>query len=548
MTVAELLQVPTLNGLKLLAGSLGLHQEISTVTVIDTPDGFQWLSGNEVVITTTFALNAHPNDLFNFVSTLIAHKVSALVLKTDRYLKIIPEEIKTLCEEENCPLIYCPDRYAFADIINPALSSIISKQAHQLRESSKIHASFLELAVNDRSIQEILQTLSQIIRQPTAYVDTIFQKVYFSDTFSSKEAAILQELSYEKILEKCKENYEMLLVANKEQDFGFIIKFSQNSDFEHSSPDSNSNIYKTAIEYACIVIILHMQILISKQMIEEKYLSTFVSDLMLNNVKTREEIETRAHLYGWELNGGAFVVIIDINNIKKYYLKELDSKTNEKLKKYTKRIFDISIKYMQQDFPNARYYSQSDFIAFLITGQIESSTKPALKNVFLQIQHSLKDAVPFTVSMGVGGYVDDCLHIHKSYQQAQQVIQVIYQLQQFNSIFFFDQIGIYQLLFPLSESLEASEFCKKYIQPLQEYDARHHANLIETLLAIINCGWNLKAASKELFLHYNSVKYRFQKISEILDIDLSMASHHTEIELALKLYLIQKQSDSLFLL
>lgn len=548
MTVAELLQVPTLNGLKLLAGSLGLHQEISTVTVIDTPDGFQWLSGNEVVITTTFALNAHPNDLFNFVSTLIAHKVSALVLKTDRYLKVIPETIKNLCEEENCPLIYCPDSYAFADIINPALSSIISKQAHQLHESSKIHASFLELAVNDRSIQEILQTLSQLIKQPTAYVDTIFHKVYFSDTFSSKEASILQELSYEKILEKCKEHYELILVANKEQDFGFIIKFSEDSDSGYSGPDSNSNIYKTAIEYACIVIILHMQILISKQMIEEKYLSTFVSDLMLNNVKTREEIETRAHLYGLELYGGAFVVIIDINNIKKYYLKELDPKTNDKLKNYTKRIFDISIKYMKQEFPNVIYYSQSDFIAFLITEQIFSSTRSTLKNVFLQIQHSLKDTVPFTISMGVGGYVEDCLYVHKSYQQAQQVIQVIYQLQHFNSIFFFDQIGIYQLLFPISNSIEAGEFCKKYIQPLQEYDAKHHTNLIETLQAIVNSGWNLKVASKALFLHYNSVKYRFQKISEILDLDLRSTSHHTEIELALKLYLIQRQNDSLLLL
>lgn len=548
MTVAELLQVPTLNGLKLLAGSLGLHQEISTVTVIDTPDGFQWLSGNEVVITTTFALNAHPNDLFNFVSTLIAHKVSALVLKTDRYLKVIPETIKNLCEEENCPLIYCPDSYAFADIINPALSSIISKQAHQLHESSKIHASFLELAVNDRSIQEILQTLSQLIKQPTAYVDTIFHKVYFSDTFSSKEASILQELSYEKILEKCKEHYELILVANKEQDFGFIIKFSEDSDSGYSGPDSNSNIYKTAIEYACIVIILHMQILISKQMIEEKYLSTFVSDLMLNNVKTREEIETRAHLYGLELYGGAFVVIIDINNIKKYYLKELDPKTNDKLKNYTKRIFDISIKYMKQEFPNVIYYSQSDFIAFLITEQIFSSTRSTLKNVFLQIQHSLKDTVPFTISMGVGGYVEDCLYVHKSYQQAQQVIQVIYQLQHFNSIFFFDQIGIYQLLFPISNSIEAGEFCKKYIQPLQEYDAKHHTNLIETLQAIVNSGWNLKVASKALFLHYNSVKYRFQKISEILVLDLRSTSHHTEIELALKLYLIQKQNDSLLLL
>ena len=61
MTVEELLQLPTIKGLKLISGNLGVHREISTVTVVDTPDGFQWLKGNEVVITTTYALEKTPN-------------------------------------------------------------------------------------------------------------------------------------------------------------------------------------------------------------------------------------------------------------------------------------------------------------------------------------------------------------------------------------------------------------------------------------------------------------------------------------------------------
>lgn len=54
MTVEELLQLPTIKGLKLISGNLGVHRDFSTVTVVDTPDGFQWLKGNEVVITTTY--------------------------------------------------------------------------------------------------------------------------------------------------------------------------------------------------------------------------------------------------------------------------------------------------------------------------------------------------------------------------------------------------------------------------------------------------------------------------------------------------------------
>ncbi|OLA14748.1 MAG: hypothetical protein BHW14_03560 [Coprococcus sp. 43_8] len=109
---------------------------------------------------------------------------------------------------------------------------------------------------------------------------------------------------------------------------------------------------------------------------------------MLNNVKTREEINTRAHLYGWDLDGGGFVAIIDINNIKKYYLRDLDTGTNEKLQKYTDRIFDTSIKCIKQAFPSTIYYSQSDFIAFLITGKLPVSARKTLADTFSQIQHS----------------------------------------------------------------------------------------------------------------------------------------------------------------
>lgn len=537
MTVEELLELPTIKGLKLISGNLGVHREISTVTVVDTPDGFQWLKGNEVVITTTYALEKTPNAFLDFISKLLSRNISALIVKSDRYIKVIPENAKKLCDEKALPLIYCPAIYAFTDIINPTLSGIISKQAEQLKESSKIHESFLELAINDRSIHQILQTLSTLIQEPTAYVDTVFHKVYFSENVS-EDSLYLKGLSYEIILNEYREKYQCIDVVNKEQKFGYIMLLSDRSD--RTYPDTDSNIYKTAIEYASIVIILRMQIRISNRMIEEKYYSSFVGDLMLNNVKTREEINTRAHLYGWDLDGGGFVAIIDINNIKKYYLRNLDTGTNEKLQKYTDQIFDTSIKYIKQAFPSTIYYSQSDFIAFLITGKLPVSARKTLADTFSQIQHSLLNAVPFTISMGVGMYVDDIINIHNSYQQAKQVIQTVYQIQQFNRLFFYDQIGIYRLLFSISSNNEAIEFCDKYVKPLQQYDDQHHANLIETLQSIINCGWNLKLASEKLFLHYNSVKYRFQKICDLLEIDLRDNSRHTEIELALKIYLIQK--------
>ena len=96
MTVEELLELPTIKGLKLISGNLGVHREISTVTVVDTPDGFQWLRGNEVVITTTYALEKTPNAFLDFISKLLSRNISALIVKSDRYIKVIPENATDL--------------------------------------------------------------------------------------------------------------------------------------------------------------------------------------------------------------------------------------------------------------------------------------------------------------------------------------------------------------------------------------------------------------------------------------------------------------------
>ena len=40
---------------------------------------------------------------------------------------------------------------------------------------------------------------------------------------------------------------------------------------------------------------------------------------------------------------GGQVVVIDINNIKKYYLKSLDPRTNERLETFTRSIFELSL-------------------------------------------------------------------------------------------------------------------------------------------------------------------------------------------------------------
>ena len=74
------------------------------------------------------------------------------------------------------------------------------------------------------------------------------------------------------------------------------------------------------------------------------------------------------------------------------------------------------------------------------------------------------------------------------------------------------------------------------IEKICTYDRKHHTDMMDTFIALVTNGWNLKVTSEKLFIHYNSMKYRYRKLGMILELDLQDQEERLNLELALKLY------------
>ena len=55
---------------------------------------------------------------------------------------------------------------------------------------------------------------------------------------------------------------------------------------------------------------------------------------------------------------------------------------------------------------------------------------------------------------------------------------------------------------------------------LIEYDRKHQSNLVETLQAWLDAFGDVSAASKSLFLHPNTFRYRLRRLAEVGQINL----------------------------
>ena len=538
MTISDFLNLPNFSDLNLLAGENGLDRELTNVTVVDTPDGTNWLNGGEFVITTAYMLHEE-KDLLEFLQVLHEKQAAGVGIKENRYITTIPEAALKMADELNLPLISVPEAYPFVDIINPVLTQIISQQSLLLTQANKIHKEFLGLAINNNSVPEILKTLSSITRMPCAFIDTHFRNIFFSDDSSSLMRK-LQDADIENITSEFLEQYDYYTVANKNEQFGFLL-------FEKGclQTQENGNM-QTALEYASIVLILHIQVQIANQQMAEKYKASFLEDLLTNNVKTDVEIHNRARLYGWDFTNGGLAAVVDINNIKKYFTDRLDSNTNRMLEEATEIIFRHSIQEMHQTFPQSKYFRQSDLIVFIISMPEDSrETLPEqLEQTFRRLQSRLKMVSPFTITLGIGQYYENIRDISKSYSEARVAINLGYSLQWFDRILFYNRLGLYRLLAPVMNSPESEELCIQYIQPLEDYDRKYHGELLPTLQEILQNGWNLKESAAGLYIHYNSIKYRYSKICKVLNLDLADHNNRSLVEIAMKLYLLKHKPES----
>jgi Purine catabolism regulatory protein-like family/PucR C-terminal helix-turn-helix domain/GGDEF-like domain len=129
--VADLLAVPELR-LRLLAGRDNLHREISSVYTTDLPDPRQFLTGGELVLTSTL-WHRSPADSARFVTALAEGAVAGLVAGS-LMLGDVPIDLVDWCERAGLPLLAAANDVSYT-IISTAVTDRLADE-RRLPEST----------------------------------------------------------------------------------------------------------------------------------------------------------------------------------------------------------------------------------------------------------------------------------------------------------------------------------------------------------------------------------------------------------------------------
>lgn len=530
ITVENMLKIKSFSDFKILAGHDGIKRKIRSVTVMEAPDMYKWLKGGEFFITTGYWMKYVPNEIEELIIKIENSGASAFGIKLNRFIDALPDKVLEIANNLSFPIIQIPSYCAFIDIINPVLSLIINEQALRLKHSENIHKSFTSLVINGGNTHQIIDTLGNILKIDVAFYDTYFEKKYInshSDTFSkffndieTLEIATTLLLYDHYPINIDKKNYGYIIISNE------TIKNKYISEYN-----------KIVIEHASTVLKLDIQKKISNMQIEEKYRNEFVRDLITNNIKTIEEVKNRSKLYNWNFDTGIISVIVDIDNFKIHYLKIKDKKMNYSLESTKLIVFKSAIKILKQYFKEVPYTTFNDSLVLLIKPIYEDKLKffNKLKEICKEINANILKKTNFTATIGTGNYEPSVMNSYISYKNAQMAVKLGRIIYKCNKVISYDELGVYKLLSLIYTSNEAKEFYLSNLYKLIDHDKKNNADLLNTLYNLVKNNWNLRVTSKKMYVHYNTIKYRFNKINELLNVDLRNSEERINIIISLKL-------------
>ena len=127
----EIINLPSLAKLTIVAGKSGLDRLIRWVHFIDLPDVIPWVQGGELLIITGIGLNGNLDKLQDIMKGIIKKKLAGLIINVGPYIKEIPAEVINLAEQASFPVFTLPWEVKIIEVTKDICSHIVMKQTEE---------------------------------------------------------------------------------------------------------------------------------------------------------------------------------------------------------------------------------------------------------------------------------------------------------------------------------------------------------------------------------------------------------------------------------
>ena len=135
---------------------------------------------------------------------------------------------------------------------------------------------------------------------------------------------------------------------------------------------------------------------------------------------------------------------------------------------------------------------------------------------------------------GISRAFSDLSGLNQGFQEAESALSRLQHSSSKKGVLCFGNLELFKYICG-QHAENANQFLENTLAPLYNYDEAHNSELMKTLRTFFRANLNYQDASKILFIHRHTMKYRIDKIRELLNVDLE--DHDAKFRLSLALYL-----------
>lgn len=282
--------------------------------------------------------------------------------------------------------------------------------------------------------------------------------------------------------------------------------------------------------YASSLCSLEFQQRIQLKKEKQHFKEVFIYDLLYGNIKKKEEIISYGQVWGWDFSQPHVVIVFSLKDFD-YYSED---------QQHLDLLFYTIEKLLLERYisPIAIKKRGEVIVIYPLQETVYAKKRAEVSNFVEQITDQVKKLkLADRLATGVGRECTSPETFYRSYQES----KVAFELGLLLNIPtpYFHDLGLERILYK-HDLQDLKEFYTHVLGEIEEYDRIHDGDLMHTLETFSSNQYDVTKTADAMFLHRNTLRYRFKKIEEILDSKLDDMNVRLNITAALKIKQLRK--------
>lgn len=527
MRLSQALDLAALEDAELVAGRAGVDREVRWAHVVDIPDPLPWVSPGQLLLTTGFSWPDAPADQRRLVHDLGGRGLAGVALAVPKYLAHFPDAAKQEADLAQLPLLELPWEVTFSTVTQAVNSTILAEQYEVIEQSIRVHRELTQAAVTAGSLQDLLDTLGRLIDREVVFEDPDWRVLAFWPRGEASDpvrratleqgrspAEVLAQLDRLGHLDRIRRSPGPVRIPAEPniQLLGRVVCPIWLRDelvgtvWIIEGEEELSDLHLRAAEHAAVVAALHIANQRQLASLEVRLGATFLDALLEGKFDATAHNLERARLLGF-LPDAAYQVGILVFQAELPLNREgvlLRDRAAEDLRHRLEQMGEIAIT-----------SSRLNQVAFLLSGKADPAALwergPGRASGALVLGR---------LQLGPEG-------VRRSYKEALSIVAHAGPGQ----IRHYEEMLVLRVLNGDASAREA--FLEQLIGPAER--ARGGATLVSSLLTLAENGFHRRRAAAALHVHPNTLRYRLERASDLLHLDLNEPDVQFRLQLAVNL-------------